>query len=273
MFISRSRVMSRLLIIHLGFLAVVGAAFAQTQAAAVVGPTAADSSQGGELAEMVVTAQRRTETLTSVPISIQAISSEQLASKAISDTRDLATIAPTINFSTGNSVNATAFSLRGVSSLALQNGIQPSTAMIVDGVALARQAEFISNLSDIDHIEVLNGRQGTLFGKNSTAGVISIITKSPTNKVEALVETTATNDSEYGIRGMTNLPISDSVRVRFNAFYRDQEPLVKNVGQAPDILGAKSYGGSFKVDIDLARNIDLLLSTAYSHAHSSAGQF
>jgi iron complex outermembrane receptor protein len=273
MFISRSRVLPQLLIIHFGVLAVVYAAFAQTQAAAVVGPTVADSSQGGELAEMVVTAQRRTESLTNVPISIQAISSEQLASKAISDTRDLATIAPTINFSTGISVNATAFSLRGVSSLALQNGIQPSTAMIVDGVALARQAEFISSLSDIDHIEVLNGPQGTLFGKNSTAGVISIITKSPTNKFEGLVETTATNDSEYGIRGMTNLPISDSVRVRFNAFYRDQEPLVKNVGPAPDILGAKSYGGSFKVDIDLARNIDLLLSTAYSHANSSAGQF
>ena len=178
-----------------------------------------------------------------------------------------------INFSTGNSANATAFSLRGVSSLAVQNGIQPSTAMVVDGVALARQSEFIANLGDIDHIEILNGPQGTLFGKNSTAGVINIVTNSPTRNYEALAEGLATTDSEFGGRVMANMPITDAIRIRLNGFYRDQEPIIKNIGPAPDVLGAKSYGGNFKLAADLASNVDVLLSASYSHINSSAGQF
>jgi iron complex outermembrane receptor protein len=217
---------------YLGFLAMTGAAYAQAPPASTPDSNGAPAPQLGELTEVVVTAQRRTERLENVPISIQAISSEQLERGGISDTRDLATISPMINFSTGNSANATAFSLRGVSSLAVQNGIQPSTAMVVDGVALARQSEFIANLADIDHIEVLNGPQGTLFGKNSTAGVINIVTKVPTDKYEALIEGLATTDSEFGGRAMANLPITDAIRIRLNGFYRDQEPLIKNIARA-----------------------------------------
>jgi iron complex outermembrane recepter protein len=258
---------------HLGFLAVAGAASAQAQLASTPTSNETPGPQVGELTEVVVTAQRRTETLESVPISIQAISSGQLESKGVADTRDLATISPMINFSTGNSANATAFSLRGVSSLAVQNGIQPSTAMVVDGVALARQSEFIANLADIDHIEVLNGPQGTLFGKNSTAGVINIVTNPPAGKYEALIEGLATTDSEFGVRAMANMPITDAIRIRLNGFYRDQEPLIKNIGPAPDVLGAVSYGGNFKIAADLASNVDVLLSASYSHINSSAGQF
>ncbi len=245
-----------------------GGAHAQATNAAAGSGDAAKA----EVEEIIVTAQRRTESLKDVPISVQAVSGDQLAKQAIVDTRDLASIAPTINFSTGNSANATAFSLRGVSSLAEQNGIQPSTAMVVDGVALARQTEFISELGDIDRIEVLNGPQGTLFGKNSTAGVISIVTQKPTSKLEGLIEGLATNDSEFGARGMFNAPLGTRMRLRMTGFYRDQEPLINNL-RGPDVLGTKAYGGNMKLAVDLTDNLDFLLSGAYSHANSSAGQF
>jgi iron complex outermembrane recepter protein len=246
---------------------------AQDRPASPSGATTSDSSSLGELQEVTVTAQRRTERLKDVPISVQAMSGDQLSQRAISDTRDLAMIAPTVNFSQGYSALGTAFSLRGVSSLALQTGIQPSTAMVVDGVALARQAEFIARLSDIDRIEILNGPQGTLFGKNSTAGVISIVTKAPTNRFEASTQVMATNDSEYEVKGMVNVPVTDAIRVRVNAFYDNQHPLVRNVGPAPDVQGAQSYGANLKVDFDLTDTLNFTVGATYSHTNSSGGQF
>jgi len=250
------------------------AAAAQAQTSASLSPAAASESDSklDQLGDVIVTAQRRSERQINVPISVQAITSDQLSEKVISDTRDLATIAPTVNFATGYSALSTAFSLRGVSSLALQTGMQPSTAMVVDGVALARQAEFISNLSDIDHIEVLNGPQGTLFGKNSTAGVISIVTKVPTRYLEGLIEGGATNDSEYRTRGMVNVPLTDEVRLRVNGFYDNQKPLIRNL-TGPDVLGSQAYGANVKLAFDLSDKAEFLLSGTYSHTNSSSGQF
>jgi iron complex outermembrane receptor protein len=224
-----------------------------------------------ELGEVVVTAQRRSESLKDVPISVQAISGDQLATQAVNTTSDLAAVSPTLNFSTGNSANASAFSLRGVSSLTLQNGIQPSTAMVVDGVAVARQAEFVSDLNDIDRIEILNGPQGTLFGKNSTAGVINIVTRQPTRKLEGMIESLATNDSEFGVRAMLNVPLANAVHLRMNGFYRDQAPLIRNLS-GPDVLGAKVFGASLKLAVDITDNLNLLLAGTYSHTRSSGGQ-
>jgi iron complex outermembrane receptor protein len=257
---------------HLALMGAAGAETARLQSSAPPTPVATSESDSQQLEEIIITAQRRTEKLIDVPISVQVITGDQLSEKAISDTRDLATIAPTVNFSSGYSALSTAFSLRGVSSLALQTGIQPSTAMVVDGVALARQAEFISSLSDIDHIEVLNGPQGTLFGKNSTAGVISIATRAPTRQLEALIEGMATNDSEYRTKTMVNVPITDTVRLRINGFYDNQKPLIENL-TGPDVLGAESYGANMKVAFDLGDKADFLISGTYSHTNSSAGQF
>lgn len=274
--LSNHRSAFRRLLLSVTCLALAGAAAAtaQVQTAAAPSPAATSESDSkqDQLADVIVTAQRRSERQADVPISVQAITSDQLSEKAISDTRDLATIAPTVNFATGYSALSTAFSLRGVSSLALQTGMQPSTAMVVDGVAVARQAEFIANLSDIERIEILNGPQGTLFGKNSTAGVISIVTKVPTRYLEGVIEGVATNDAEYRTRGMVNVPVTDGIRLRVNGFYDDQKPLVRNLTGA-DVLGSQSYGANMKLAFDLGEKADFLLSGTYSHTNSSSGQF
>jgi iron complex outermembrane receptor protein len=276
MLYNRDSIAFRLLTICVGQLTLGGAAgIARAEEPSVQPAQAVTSefnSQQGQIEEIVVTAQRRTESLKDVPISVQAITGTQLSQAAVSDSRDLAKILPTVNFSNGNSANGTAFSLRGVSSVAFQNGIQPSTAMVLDGVPVARQTEFISQLGDIDRIEVLNGPQGTLFGKNSTAGVISIVTKKPSYKFEALVEGIATNDSEYSTRAMVNVPVSDAVRLRLNAFYDDQHPILNNIS-SPDFLGQKSYGVNGKAAFDLASNVEFLVSATYSHTNSSLGQW
>jgi iron complex outermembrane receptor protein len=223
------------------------------------------------LEEIVVTAQLRSQSLSNVPISVEAYTSEQLERQAVTDTRDLASLSPMVNFSTGNSGNATSFSLRGVSSTTSQLGLQPSTAMVLDGVGVVRQAEFISHLGDIDRIEVLNGPQGTLFGKNSTAGVINIVTKAPTDKDEGLIEASETTDQETNVRAMVNFVVTDAIRLRVNAFYGNQKGFVRNLS-GPDVLGDRSSGINVKVAMDLAPRTTLLLNGTVSYSNSSAGQ-
>jgi iron complex outermembrane recepter protein len=233
--------------------------------------TASDGSSESSLDEVVVTAQRRSESLKDVPISVQAVTGDQISLDAITDTRDLASIAPTLNFTSGNNGGATAFSLRGISSVSLESGVQPSTAMVIDGVPVVRQSEFIADLGDIDRVEILNGPQGTLFGKNSTAGVINITTKQPDHIYEGSIEGLATNDSEYSTSVMLNAPITDGIRVRLDGYYRDQEPLVKNLS-GPDIVGVRSDGFRGKADFDITQDADFLLQAVYSHGDSSYGQ-
>jgi outer membrane receptor protein involved in Fe transport len=114
-----------------------------------------DESVGIE--EIVVTAQRREEKLKDVPISVQAASSEMLGQKATFDSKELATIIPSLNYAESSTAGASGFALRGVSSNAQTGSIQRSTALVVDGVPILRQGEFIRELSDVDRIEVLNG--------------------------------------------------------------------------------------------------------------------
>ncbi|ATE64717.1 TonB-dependent receptor [Rhizorhabdus dicambivorans] len=231
----------------------------------------APETASAEIAEIVVTATRRQQALKDVPLSVQAVSPEALRRKTIQDTQDLSTLSPTLNFSTGNSANAQGLALRGVSSVAIQNGIQPSVAIVIDGVAIARQSEFIIDLGDIERIEILNGPQGTLFGKNSTAGVLNIVTQQPTSKVEAMAEAIVTNDEEYSIRTMINLPITDRLRLRATGFYRDQNPLIKNF-TGPDVLGLEAYGANLKLAYDISDAATYTIAGTYSHTNSSRGQ-
>lgn len=241
----------------------------QAQASSAASNAAAQPQTG--LGEIVVTAQRRSEALKNVPISIQAVTGESLSRQAVRDTRDLASISPTLNFSEGNNAASSGFTLRGITSIAQEGGIQPSSAVVLDGVPLIRQAEFVSDLADVQRIEVLNGPQGTLFGKNSTAGVINIVVNQPTDRWEALVQGTTTTDEEYGVRGMINVPVANGIRARVNAFYRDQEPFIKNLS-GPDAAGAKSYGFDGKIAFDLGPDATFTLDGAYIHRNSSYGQ-
>lgn len=237
------------------------------------GETAPDASappQEAGLQDIVVTAQRRSQSLRDVPISVQAVDEEAISRQVILNTSDLASISPTVNFTGGGAFN-TAFALRSVSSVAFAAGIQPSTAMVIDGVPVVRQSEFNARLADIDRVEVLNGPQGTLFGKNSTAGVINIVTKMPSNEFEGKLEGVLTSDDEISLSAMLNVPISDGLKARINGYYAHMDPLVKNdVG--PDAYFSKSYGVSGKIMADLSDSATFTLAGTYSYVNNGFGQ-
>ncbi|MEA3107744.1 MAG: iron complex outerrane recepter protein, partial [Gammaproteobacteria bacterium] len=141
-------------------------------------PTASNASTADSLAEIVVTAQRRTENAQTVPIAISAISGDTLAqSFGVNNVETLQEAVPglSISMDTGN----TKIFLRGVGTTAVAT--DNSVGVYVDGVYVAAQASSFMNLANIDHVEVDKGPQGTLFGRNTTGGVVQIVTKTPSS--------------------------------------------------------------------------------------------
>jgi iron complex outermembrane receptor protein len=224
----------------------------------------------GAVGEIVVTAQRREQRLSEVPISIQAQTGETLSNAGITSSSALVQVSPAVSFTTGFSSSSTSFSIRGAQSYDAEGGVQPSVGVIIDDMPVARQAEVVLDLADIERIEILSGPQGTLFGKNATAGVINIVTARPKNALESSFDISATNDREIFGRAMVNAPVSDRVAIRVNGYYRYLDPLLKNFA-GPDYYGQRSYGGQAKLLLDVSDSVNVLFGASYAQSSNSFG--
>lgn len=206
-----------------------------------------------------------------VPVSVQAYSGERLAEQGVTQIQDIDRISPAASFLGGYGPDATSFYIRGIGSLTLEGGLQTSVGLVIDGVPVARATEFISDLGDIERVEVLSGPQGTLFGKNTTAGVINIITRRPEDKRGASFEGFVTHDTEVYARTTINLPVGEDLALRGSAFYHYQDPLVNNEA-GPDSLGLRSWGFQLKALAKFSETTTLLLSGLHTKMQSSFGE-
>ncbi len=148
--------------------------------------------------------------------------------------------------------------------------------MVVDGVPLARTAEFAGELGDIERVEVLSGPQGTLYGRNATGGVINIVRKAPTNMLEGYVagELIAgkQGDIETLVKGVINAPITDGIRLRLFGYHRRNSDYIKNYAEGAEDAGKHQvYGFQGKLAIDLGSDLDLMISGDYLHDNSEMG--
>jgi len=250
---------------------------ADSGAAPAAEPGARATESEGTLGEIVVTAQRRSQRLTEVPMSVQAVDSATLSRIGLSSSVEFLKLTPSVNFVSGFTPAATSVTIRGISSIAQEGGVQPSTAVVVDDVPLAKQGEFLSDFNDVERVEILRGPQGTLFGKNATAGVINIVNKKPSAAYEGSIEGGYSTDDEKLVRGIINIPFGDKVRTRFNAFYRDLPGTIENRaslyngGRYKDANGERTYGFAGKIAADLGDSADLLLSADYFRQRSTFG--
>ena len=150
----------------------------------------------GALAQVetiTVTSQKREQTLQEVPIAVSVVQAETLEDAQIIDAIDLQSVVPALRVSQlERSSNAT-FIIRGQGNGANNPGIEPSVAVYIDGVFRSRAGTALSDLMNIERVEVLRGPQSTLFGKNASAGVISIVTRKPQFTTQGSVEATAGN--------------------------------------------------------------------------------
>ncbi len=172
-------------------------------------PETEDTSDG----EIIVTAQKRAESVQDVPISIVAISGEGLAEANILTVLDLGQVAPNFQSVRSSNTGSTRLGIRGVGSLA-NTLIEPSVAVFLDGVYVPRSGSVLGAFLDIDSVEVLRGPQGTLFGRNASVGALSLRAATPKNEFSGEVAAEVGSFDRYRLQGHVNVPLSDNVAVR-----------------------------------------------------------
>ena len=217
------------------------AAFAQ-QATGTTSTAPGASTGGSVLAEVVVTAQRRSESLQRVPISVTAITLHKLAAANITSTADLAAVTPAITFSDVNGNLEPR--IRGIGNSTAGASVENSVATYIDGVYLSSANGSLQNLDNIQQVEVLDGPQGTLFGRNATAGLVQILTKDPKSTFGGTAALTYSNYDTSRVDLYLTGPITKNVDADF-AFYGSHQ----GQGWGTDLTtGAPTY----KTDRDLA---------------------
>lgn len=175
--------------------------------------TAAVNEQQGGIADILVTARRREESLQSAPVTVTAFSGEELQSRGVTDVTRLLQITPGVNFDAFPRAAPRPF-FRGIGGSNQGAGADPSSVGFLDGIYLGRSAMLGIDFFDLEWVEVLKGPQGTLFGKNVVGGAINFITARPRREAAASVELSA---GEYGQRDghiMLNLPVTNGIATR-----------------------------------------------------------
>ena len=184
---------------------------------------AQDQDAPRELEEITVTAQKREQSLQDVPIVVTSVSGELLQDAGVRDIRELTVLTPGLTVtSTSNETIVTA-RVRGVGTVGDNPGLESSVGIVIDGVYRPRNGVSFGDLGEVERIEVLKGPQGTLFGKNTSAGVVNIITAQPTRDVQAESEFTVGNYGAVGFTGSLSGPITDTVSGRIFAAARKRD--------------------------------------------------
>lgn len=221
---------------------------------------------GGTLEEVIVFAQKRSENLNDVPLAVSVVSGNLLGSTATVSTESLVNLVPSLTFRKGTTNVNSSFNLRGVGTISFSSGVEPSVSTVLDGVVLARSGMAFNDLLDIDRVEVLRGPQGTLFGKNSSAGVVQIITADPTEAFEGYAEVSGTDDEEYRARGVLSGPLSATVRARLGVSYGEYDGNIGNVFNGDDVNGYERYGVRGKLVWDASETVTVRLTGDYMKA-------
>ncbi len=189
-----------------------------------------------ELAEkptIVVTATKREQTLQETPVSVSVTTGETLEQAQIRDVLDLQTVTPSLRVSQLQNSSSSTFIIRGFGNGDNNFGIEPSVGVFIDGVFRSRSASSLNDLSNVQRIEVLNGPQSTLFGKNASAGVISVVTREPQFEFGGQVEATYGNYNAVTLKGDITGPITEAIAFSIDGSYnrRDGYGQIVNLGK------------------------------------------
>jgi len=166
----------------------------------------ADEDQPKTLGAITVTAQKREEQLQDVPIAITTLSQQQLQDTGVRDVKDMQMLVPGLTVTSTQSEAQTTARIRGIGTVGDNVGLESSVGVVIDGVYRPRNSVGFGDLGQLERIEVLKGPQGTLFGKNTSAGVINVITRRPNHETSAEAELTVGNYGAIGVSGAFNSP-------------------------------------------------------------------
>lgn len=191
-------------------------------------PQETDSDSDAAFNEIVVTATKREVTLQDVPVAVTVTTAQTIERAHIRDIRDLASIVPSLRVGERQNPSNTNFFIRGFGNGANNAGIEPSVGVFIDGVYRSRSAAQIADLPDVQRVEVLRGPQSTLFGKNASAGVISIVTKEPQFDFGGNVEASYGNYNAFVVKGLVTGPVSENFAVSLAGSYNSRDGFNRN---------------------------------------------
>ncbi len=204
--------------------------------------------------EVVVTAQRRSENVQKVPIAVTAFTAQALKEKSITDVSGLSRLTPNVNLDTaspfGGANEILSASIRGIGQDDFAINLDPGVGVYVDGVYYARTVGANVNMMDVDRVEILKGPQGTLFGRNTIGGAISVVTHTPGDVYKADTEVTFGSYNRRDFQGTVDLPISDTLlsSLTFSSVNRDgymkRIPYTAQTGYVSDPIGTFPQAGS-----------------------------
>lgn len=181
---------------------------------------------------IIVTATLRAANVQDIPIAVTAVSPNELERQNVQDIRTLSSITPSFSLQTSQSdAQGTSIRLRGVGTTGNNSGLESSVGVFIDGVYQSRPGVALGDLLDLERLEVLRGPQGTLFGRNTSAGALNITTKRPNlSKVEGFVNASYGNYDYYGVQAGISAPlVENTLGVRFAGAYRKRDGTLKSV--------------------------------------------
>ncbi|MDR5170947.1 TonB-dependent receptor [Methylobacillus flagellatus] len=230
----------------------------------------AETSEENQLGSITVTARRRTEKEQDVPAPISVVKGEQLEATKIYQVQDLQQLLP--NF-TSQFIHArqSSVAVRGIGNNTANEGLEGSVGIYLDNVYLGRPGQAVFDLLDIEQIDLLRGPQGTLFGKNTTAGVLNITSRQPVFKEERTIEVSGGERGYRQLKAMINQPLSDNVAVRISAYDTHDDGWIKNTYNGKDLNEINRQGVRGQILIKPSETFSLRLIGEHNEEDSSTG--
>ncbi|PKH84104.1 TonB-dependent receptor [Pseudomonas sp. Choline-02u-1] len=233
-------------------------------------PAGTAAANGSQLETVTVTTRRREESSQDVPTPMSVVSGQNLETQRVYRIQDLQQLVPSVNVAYMHA-RQSSVSIRGLGNNPASDGLEGSVGLYIDNVYLGRPGMAVFDLMDIEQLEVLRGPQGTLFGKNTTAGVINISTRAPSFTPERSIETSVGEDGYFQTKGTISGPLNDQLAGRFSAYRTRSDGDIKNEYDGHDLNGGSREG--FRAQLLFKPNEDFNLRWIgdYNEEDSSAG--
>jgi len=215
---------------------------------------------------IVVTAQKRAQSLVDVPVAVTVLDSEAIDMTFAQDLEGIQQLVPSLNMRKGNTTRNSALTVRGIGTISFSTAAEPSVSTVIDGVVMGRSGQAFTELYDLAQIEVLRGPQGTLFGKNASAGVVNITTRRPGREYAGMIEGTVYDDDELRTRFRYEGPIGDRVAASVTGMYSQFDGHLFNVHTNQEVNGAENVG--FRVMVEAEATPDTTILTIFDYLDS-----
>ncbi len=247
----------------------------------------AAASQTSVLEEVVVTAQKREQSLQDVGIAITAFTGDQMRKLGFENSFDIAAMTPGVHISGNNGGQKTLFTIRGVNQNDFNDQTESPVAVYVDETYIAFGQGQVFGLFDLDRVEILKGPQGTLFGRNATGGLVHFVTKKPTEETEGFIDQTLGSYGQVRLEGALGGSLSDAVTGRFSFIYKTHDEILENdypnrfvtldgnpqPQGGEDTFNDNTYAVRGQVNFEVTDNINWLFQASYSHTKEGTSPF